>query len=117
MNDATQRTGRHPGSVAGLATVTGSRVAACGDHAAQAFTPGWARHNRRDTMLSAKLAEIAKHQTPVDYEDDSLPVDCYGSNIDDAYAGGEAAGRAALAREILKEVQELERQAAQSKGM
>lgn len=67
-------------------------------------------------MLSAKLAEIAKYQTPVGYGDDSLPVDCYGYDIDDAYEGGEAAGRAALAREILEEVQALERQIAQLKG-
>lgn len=67
-------------------------------------------------MLSAKLAEIAKYQTPVDYDDCCIPADCYGSNIDDAYDGGIAAGRADLAREILEEVQALERQIAQLKG-
>lgn len=48
------------------------------------------------------LEKIAKEESWMDSEEDFNPYDMSGGNFDDAFWGGEDAGRISLARDLLE---------------
>lgn len=60
----------------------------------------WVHHS---AVLKEKLMKIAQQTCWCDDEEQFMPYDYAGGNIDDAYSGGADDGKGIFARELLKE--------------
>lgn len=56
--------------------------------------------------IVALLKNEAAQPTVDPTEDDFIPYEAFGGNIDDAFSGGESYGRASVAQEILEKLGE-----------